>query len=115
MLAVGFSGFFLISKERDGDISQIRQHVWASYRNSIPHPKGASQCLVTDEQSRWWVERETAPKQDTKQAHLKSPLYKIKLCLLQNNTISYSYIPPVTLIRAFTYGPYVIFSTLSSL
>ena len=76
---------------------------WLSWRDHIPQLEGAYQC--TDEQRRRWEGGETAPKQDTKiKGTWNDHFRKYGDVYVQNNTISYSHIPPVTWIRAFTCG-----------
>lgn len=76
---------------------------WLSWRDHIPQLEGAYQCA--DEQRRRGVGGETAPKQDTKiKGTWNDHFRKYDDVYVQNNTISYSHIPPETWIRAFTYG-----------
>lgn len=67
ILAADFRGLFLIPKETDGDHFSNEAACLGLLRGIASHTQRvATQCMVTDERSRWWVGGETVPKQDTK-------------------------------------------------
>lgn len=84
---------------------QKRQRVLGFLEGQHPAPRG---CLSM--YSDWWTEEMVGARGDSTQTGYKKKgtwnyhFRKYNDVYVRNNTISYSYIPPMTLIRAFTYG-----------